>query len=54
MAVLIKNRRTGEGLRYIISDVWLPKILDWIKADPAARYDAAMAAEGRFQVEPVH
>ena len=53
MAVLvIKNRKTGEGLRYTITDEWLPKILGWIKLDPATRYDAAMSAEGLFQVEP--
>jgi formylmethanofuran dehydrogenase subunit E len=50
--IVIKNRKTGEGLRYTISDEWLPKILGWIKTDPSARYDSAMAAEGLFQVEP--
>lgn len=49
--IVVKNRKTGEGLRYTISDEWLPKILGWIKADPPARYDAAMGAEGLFQVE---
>jgi formylmethanofuran dehydrogenase subunit E len=54
MAVIVfKNRKTGEGLRYSISDEWLPKILAWLKLDPPARYDAAMSAEGMFQVEPV-
>ena len=47
MAVMvIENRKTGEGLRYTISDEWLPKILAWIKSDASARYDAAMGAEG--------
>ena len=50
--IVIKNRKTGEGLRYIIADEWLPKILGWIKSDPSARYDAAMSAEGLYQVEP--
>jgi hypothetical protein len=54
MAVIdIENRKTGEGLRYTISDEWLPKILAWIKTDPSARYDAAMSAEGLFQVEEI-
>ena len=48
--IVIKNRKTGEGLRYSISDEWLPKILAWIKTDPSARYDAAMSAEGLFEV----
>ena len=51
--IVIKNRKTGEGLRYTISDEWLPKILAWIKSDPSARYDAAMSADGLFQVESV-
>jgi formylmethanofuran dehydrogenase subunit E len=51
--IVVKNRKTGEGLRYTIADEWLPKILGWIKSDPSARYDSAMTAEGLFQVEPV-
>jgi hypothetical protein len=51
--IVIKNRRTGEGLRYTISDDWLPKILGWIKSDPSERYDAAMGADGLYQVESV-
>ena len=51
--IVIKNRKTGEGLSYTIADEWLPRILGWIKSDPSARYDAAMAAEGLYQVEPV-
>ena len=51
--IVIKNRKTGEGLRYTISDEWLPKILAWLKSDPSARYDSAMSAEGLFQVESV-
>jgi formylmethanofuran dehydrogenase subunit E len=51
--IVIKNRKTGEGLRYTISDEWLPKILGWIKSDSSARYDAAMGADGLFQVEPL-
>jgi formylmethanofuran dehydrogenase subunit E len=51
--IVIKNRKTGEGLRYTIADEWLPKILGWIKSDPSARYDSAMSAEGLFQVDSV-
>jgi formylmethanofuran dehydrogenase subunit E len=50
--IVIKNRKTGDGLRYTIADEWLPRILGWIKSDPSARYDSAMSAEGLFQVEP--
>lgn len=52
--IVIKNRKTGEGLRYTVADEWLPKILAWIKSDPSARYDSAMSAEGLFQVEPLN
>jgi formylmethanofuran dehydrogenase subunit E len=51
--IVIQNRKTGEGLRYSISDDWLPKILGWLKVDPPARYDAAMSADGMLQVEPL-
>jgi formylmethanofuran dehydrogenase subunit E len=51
--IVIANKKTGEALRYSISDEWLPKILAWLKSDHPARYDAAMSAEGLFQVEPM-
>jgi formylmethanofuran dehydrogenase subunit E len=51
--IVIKNRKTGEGLKYTIADEWLPKILGWIKSEPSARYDSAMSADGLYQVEPV-
>jgi hypothetical protein len=43
--IVIKNRNTGEGLKYSIADEWLRKILAWIKSDPSGRYDPAMSAE---------
>lgn len=49
---IIRNRKTGEGLKYTISDDWLPTILGWNKLDPSARFNAAMAAERLFQSEP--
>ena len=51
--VVIKNRKTGEALKYTVDDDWLPRIAGWIKSDPPARYDAVMSAEGLFRVEPV-
>jgi formylmethanofuran dehydrogenase subunit E len=50
--IIIRNRKTGEGLKYTISDDWLPTILGWNKSDPPARFDAAMAADGLFKAEP--
>jgi hypothetical protein len=50
--IAIRNRKTGEGLKYSIAEEWLPTILSWNKLDPAARFDAAMAAEHLFKSEP--
>jgi formylmethanofuran dehydrogenase subunit E len=51
--VIVRNRRTGEGLRYTVADSWLPKVMEWNKTlDPAGRFDAAMKAEGLFEVAP--
>jgi formylmethanofuran dehydrogenase subunit E len=50
--IIIRNRKTGEGIKYSISDEWLPKILAWNKSEPTARFDAAMTAEGLFKSEP--
>ena len=50
-AAVIRNKKTGEAVRYTIADEWLPKILEWNKTfDPPGRYAAAMSAEGLFQV----
>ncbi|MGP0092300.1 MAG: formylmethanofuran dehydrogenase subunit E family protein [Xanthobacteraceae bacterium] len=49
--IVIRDRKTGEGLRYTIADEWLPTILEWNKTrDPAGRYEAAMRAEDLFKV----
>ena len=47
--IIIRNRKTGEAVKYTIADDWLPTILGWNKLDPAARFDAAMTAEHLFQ-----
>ena len=50
---IIRNRKTGEGLRYTVSDEWLPKVREWIQTlDASGRYQAVMKAEGLFQVAP--
>lgn len=52
--IVIRHRRTGDGFKYTIADDWLPKILGWNRAhDPAGRFDAAMQAEGLFEVSPL-
>ena len=49
--IVIRDRKTGEGLRYNIGDEWLPKMLAWNKDDPLKRYDEAMKADALFTVE---
>jgi formylmethanofuran dehydrogenase subunit E len=50
---IVRNRKTGEGFRYTVADSWLPKVIEWNKTlDPAGRFDAAMKAEGLFEVAP--
>jgi formylmethanofuran dehydrogenase subunit E len=49
--VVIRDRKTGAGLRYSVADAWMAKIVEWNKAlDPAGRYQAAMSAPGLFEV----
>jgi len=50
---VIRDRKTGEGLRYEIGDDWLPKMLAWNKDEPQKRFDEAMAALDMFTVEPL-
>ena len=50
-AAIIRDRKTGKGFIYTVSDRWLPKIGEWIKTlDPPGRYQAVMKAEGLFEV----
>src|SRR2546430_8560484 len=27
--VIVRDRKTGDGLRYTVADAWLPKVLEW-------------------------
>jgi len=29
--VIVRNRKTGNGFRYIVTDAWLPKVIEWNK-----------------------
>jgi formylmethanofuran dehydrogenase subunit E len=47
--VVVRNRKTG--FRYTVADAWLPMVIEWNKTlDPAGRFDAAMKAEGLFDI----
>jgi hypothetical protein len=49
--VVIRDRKTGAGLRYGVADTWMARIVDWNRTlDPAGRYQAAMSAPGLFEV----
>jgi formylmethanofuran dehydrogenase subunit E len=49
--VVIRDRKTGAGLRYSVADTWVSKIVDWNRTlDPAERYQAAMSAPGLLEV----
>jgi formylmethanofuran dehydrogenase subunit E len=51
--IVIRDRKTGEGLRYTIADDWLPRMLAWNKLSPLDRYNQAMQAQDLFKVEPI-
>jgi formylmethanofuran dehydrogenase subunit E len=49
--VIVRDRKTGAGVRYSISDAWMTRIADWNRTlDPAGRYAAVMGAPGLFDV----
>ena len=51
--VVVRDKKSGAGLRYTIADAWMAKIADWNKnLDPAGRYQAAISAAGLFEVAP--
>ena len=50
--IIIRHRKTGEGLRYTVGDDWLPKMLAWNQLEPLKRFEAAMKADQLFSVEP--
>jgi formylmethanofuran dehydrogenase subunit E len=51
--IVIRDRKTGEGLRYTISDDRLPRMLAWNKLPPLDRYNQAMQAQDLFEVTPI-
>src|SRR4051812_37165365 len=52
--IVVRDRKSGEGVRYEIADEWLPKILAWTREyEPVGRYGAAMKADGLFTVTSV-
>ena len=51
---VIRSKATGAGVKYTITESWLPKLLEMNKTlDPMGRYEAVMNASDLFTVEPV-
>jgi formylmethanofuran dehydrogenase subunit E len=52
--IVVRPRKGGPGFKYTIPMSDLPKLGEMNKTlDPRGRYDAVMAADGLFEVEPV-
>jgi formylmethanofuran dehydrogenase subunit E len=52
--IIIRPRQGGAGFKYTIPMTALAKLAPMNKdLDPRGRYDAVMAADGLFQVEPI-
>ena len=52
--ITIRPRKGGPGFKYTIPMSALPKLGEMNKTlDPRGRYDAVMATDGLFEVEPV-
>ena len=49
--IVVTHRKTGQSVRYTVSDAWLPRMLAWNKDAPLQRYQEAMAAQGLYTVE---
>ena len=51
---IIRNKKTGEAVKYTVADDWLGRLIEFNKSyDPIDRYDAVMAAEELFTVDSV-
>jgi formylmethanofuran dehydrogenase subunit E len=52
--VVVRNKRTGQAVKYTVSERWLAKLAEWNRTlDPVGRYDAVMKADGLYEVSPV-
>ncbi|MET0670515.1 MAG: formylmethanofuran dehydrogenase subunit E family protein [Xanthobacteraceae bacterium] len=53
--VIIRNRKTGEGLKYTVAESWLPQLskINATILEPLARYNSVMNAADLFTVESI-
>lgn len=53
--IVVRHKQTGHAVRYFVAESWLPKLAEWNKTlDTRGRYEAAMKAEGLFDVTPAN
>ena len=46
--IIIRNKQTGEAIKYTVADSWLSKLADWNRMlDAQGRYDQVMKASVR-------
>jgi formylmethanofuran dehydrogenase subunit E len=51
--VVVRDRKSGAGLRYTVADAWMARIAEWNSSlEAAGRYQAVMSADGLFEVSP--
>ena len=49
--IIIRNKQTGEAVKYTVADSWLPKLAEWNRTlDTRGRYDEVMKADALFDV----
>jgi hypothetical protein len=52
--IIIRNKQTGEAIKYTVADSLLSKLADMNRTlDAQGRYDQVMKAEGLFDVMPI-
>jgi len=52
--IVLRPRKGGSGFKYTVPVSALPKLAEMNKTlDPRGRYDAIMATDGLFEVEPI-
>lgn len=52
--IIVRSKQTNEALKYVVSESWLPKLIEINKGfDPAGRYEQIMKAIDLFEVTPL-
>ncbi len=52
--VVVRHKQTGEAVKYIVAESWLPKLAEWNRTlDAQGRFDQVMNTERLFDEAPV-